>query len=116
MDPNGYFRIRLYVVKKKDIQKIFPYKGYKLFRKFIDRLIDQGRNNFNQPLLVNNLLEIVADIKIPVQSKKYSDVKQGIVDIRFIKNIMENGKIYLYNPSITLSKDYLKEPEKYHTL
>jgi len=95
--------MRLYVIRKDDVPD--DLRNGK-FRDLIVRLICQiclgksTKENFIDLLLL-------AKIRYSVSNNTYQNINQGIIGMVFEKMEMENNKVYLYNPSITLSKEYL---------
>lgn len=101
---NGFLGMKLYVIKKNTLK--FPLR--KSFQTLIKHLIKLSLEN--RELEINGVpLEIVAYIDYPARADSYQKPKEGILEMRLEKFHMADNKVYLYNPSITLSKDYLNK-------
>lgn len=113
--PKGIFKTRLYTIKKKKIHEQLPLNGLLLFRTLIRRLLEQLDDRTYLPLKYDEdfqkkyPLKLVAELNYPIMKDKYKKPRQGIIEMTFEKNKSNKGGIYLYNPTIKISKEYLRK-------
>jgi hypothetical protein len=107
-DESLKFHMKLYVINKNVAQNLFGLDGTKLFHAIISHIASLAYEN--QELEINEVpLKLLVEIKFPILSNIYKKINKGVLEMHLEKFSMPNNQIYLYNPSITLSKDYLNK-------
>jgi hypothetical protein len=108
LDESLKFHMKLYVINKNVAQNFFGVDGIKLFHTLISHIASLAYEN--RELEINEVpLKLLVEIKFPILSNIYKKLHNGVLEMHLEKFSMPDNQIYLYNPSITLSKDYLNK-------